>query len=65
MVVFYKKKWRKYNEIELTKNKTDLTNRKMKNHPPSPVHHKMDNHPIITLIPQMNSENNHQVLQLL
>ena len=35
MVVFYKM-WKKYNEIQLTINKMDLNNRKMKNHPPSP-----------------------------
>ena len=35
MVIFYKK-WKKYNEIQLTKNKMDLNNRKMTNHPPSP-----------------------------
>ena len=34
MVKFYKK-WKKYNEIQLTKNKIDLNNRKMTNHPPS------------------------------
>ena len=32
MVIFYKK-WKKYNEIQLTK-KMDLNNRKMKNNPP-------------------------------
>ena len=36
IIIFYKK-WKKYNEIQLTKNKMDLNNRKMKNHPPSPV----------------------------
>ena len=36
MVIFYKK-WKKYNEIQLTKNKMDLNIRKMTNHPPSPV----------------------------
>ena len=36
MVIFYKK-WKKYNEIQLTKNKMDLNNRKITNHPPSPV----------------------------
>ena len=35
MVIFYKK-WKKYNEIQLTKNKMDLNIRKMINHPPSP-----------------------------
>ena len=35
MVIFYKK-WKKYNEIQLTKNKMNLNNRKMTNHPPSP-----------------------------
>ena len=33
MVVFYKI-WKKYNEIQLTK-QMDLNNRKMTNHPPS------------------------------
>ena len=32
MVIFYKK-WKKYNEIQLTKNKMDLNIRKMTNHP--------------------------------
>ena len=36
MVIFCKK-WEKYNEIQLTKNKMDLNIRKMTNHPPSPV----------------------------
>ena len=36
MVIFYKK-WKKYNEIQLTKSKMDLNIRKMTNHPPSPV----------------------------
>ena len=36
MVIFYKK-WKKYNEIQLTKNKMDLNNRKISNHPPSPA----------------------------
>ena len=36
MVIFYKK-WKKYNEIQLTKKKMDLNIRKMINHPPSPV----------------------------
>ena len=35
MVIFYKK-WKKYNEIQLTKNKMDLNIRKMTNHPLSP-----------------------------
>ena len=35
MVIFYKK-WKKYNKIQLTKNKMDLNIRKMTNHPPSP-----------------------------
>ena len=33
MVIFYKK-WKKNNEIQLTKNKMDLNNRKITNHPP-------------------------------
>ena len=36
MVLFYKK-YKKYNEFQFTKNKMDLNNRKMTNHPPSPV----------------------------
>ena len=36
MVIFYKK-WKKYNEIQLTKNKMDLNNLKMTNDPSSPV----------------------------
>ena len=35
MIILYKK-WKKYNEIQLTKNKMDLNIRKMTNHPPSP-----------------------------
>ena len=35
MVIFYKK-LKKYNKIQLPKNKMDLNNRKMKNHQPSP-----------------------------
>ena len=34
--IFYKI-WKKYNEIQLTKNKIDLNSRKMTNHPPSSV----------------------------
>ena len=34
MVIFYKK-WKKDNEIQLTKNKMNLNIRKMTNHPPS------------------------------
>ena len=44
MVIFYKK-WKKYNEFQLTKNKMDLNIRKMTNHPPSPV---LDNRSNIT-----------------
>ena len=36
MVIFYEE-WKKYNEIQLTKNKMDLNIRKITNHPPSPV----------------------------
>ena len=36
MVIVYKK-WKKYTEIKLTKNKMDLNNLKMKNHLPSPM----------------------------
>ena len=35
-MVIFNKKWKKCNEIKLTK-KMDLNNRKMTNHPPSPV----------------------------
>ena len=37
MVIFYKK-WKKYNELHLTKNKMDLNIRKTTNLPPSPVY---------------------------
>ena len=40
MVIFYKK-WKKYNETQLTKNKMELNIRKMTNHPPSPVNVKL------------------------
>ena len=40
MVIFYKK-WKKYNEIQLTKNKMELNIRKITNHPPSPVYRPM------------------------
>ena len=36
MVIFYKK-WKKYNETQLTKNKMDLNIQKMTNHPLSPA----------------------------
>ena len=42
MVIFYKK-WKKYNEIQFTKNKMDLNIRKMTNHPPSPDPKKKNN----------------------
>ena len=35
MALFYMI-WKKYNEIQLTKNKLDLNYRKITNHPPSP-----------------------------
>ena len=35
MVIFYKK-WKKYNEIQLTKTKWTSIFEKMTNHPPSP-----------------------------
>ena len=36
-MVIFNKKWKKYNEIQLTKNIMDLNIRKMTNHPPSPA----------------------------
>ena len=36
MGIFYEK-WKKYNEIQLTKNKMHLNIRKMTNNPPSPA----------------------------
>ena len=35
-VVLFHKIWKKYNAIQLTKNKMDLNNRKITNRPPSP-----------------------------
>ena len=40
MVIFYFKKLKKHNDIQLTKNKMDLIKRKMTNHPPSPEQQK-------------------------
>ena len=34
LLAFYQL-WKKFNEIQLTKNKMNLNNRKMANHPPS------------------------------
>ena len=34
--LYFIKKWKKYNEIQLTKNKMELNNLKMTNHPPYP-----------------------------
>ena len=48
MVVFYKI-WKKYNGIQVIKNKTDLNKRKIKNHPPSQVTEVKETH-TITLI---------------
>ena len=36
-MIFFHKKWKKHYEIQLTKNKMDLNNRKMKNHPSSTI----------------------------
>ena len=36
-MVIFDKKWKKYNEIQLIKNKMDLNNQIMKYRPPSPV----------------------------
>ena len=55
MVKFYTK-WKKYNEIQLTKKQNDLNIRKMTNHPPAPYeiqitkskrldNRKLTNHP--------------------
>ena len=37
----------KYNEIQLTKNKMDLNNRKIKNHSPSRVSFEVNTHKLI------------------
>ena len=36
IIVLYYNMWKKHNEIQLTKTKTGLNNRKMTNHPPFP-----------------------------
>ena len=46
MVIFYKK-WKKYNGIQWTKDKTDLYNRKMTIYPPSPG--KQKGKPVLTV----------------
>ena len=43
MVIFYKK-WKTYNEIQLTKNKMYLNILKMTNHPPSHDQNTVTNH---------------------
>ena len=59
-IVFHKK-WKNYNEIQLTKNKMDLNNRKMKMiiHPSPAVtpNHLQDNTPEWDLHMQMGSTN--------
>ena len=50
MVIFYKK-WKKYNELQLTKNKVDLNIWKIANHPPSHVQS-------ITWVPHCNVQHN-------
>ena len=44
MVIFYKK-LEKYNKIQLTKNKMDLNNQIMNNHPPSLILNTKDSLP--------------------
>ena len=46
MIIFYKK-WKKYNEIQLTKKKMDLNNRKIPYYPPSPAYSETDQSDII------------------
>ena len=50
MLIFYKK-WKKYNEIQLTKNKMGLNIRKMTNHPPSP---EPNSKPLLTPISDLH-----------
>ena len=45
-IILYYKIWKKHNEIQLTKNKMDLNNRKMTNHPPCPVGEKIRYHSV-------------------
>ena len=43
--LYFIRNGKKYNEIQLTKNKRDLNNRKNKNNPPSPVsREQLENH---------------------
>ena len=49
MVIFYKK-WKKYNEIQLIKNKIDLNNRKITNYHPPPLSQPNLNRIIINII---------------
>ena len=49
MVIFYKK-WKKYNEIQLTNNKMDLNNQKIKNHPSSPEQTSVKTHMIYIFV---------------
>ena len=49
-VVLFYKIWKTYNEIQSTTNKMDLNNRKITNHPPSPVQRVENNNNIIIII---------------
>ena len=60
MVIFYKK-FKKYNEIQLTKNKIDLNIRKMINHPPFPIILKIV-WIYLLIISLDNYNNNHRLL---
>ena len=55
MVIFYKKR-KKYNEIQLTKNKMDLNIRKMTNHPPSPGFTDKTNLMILHRLPSLGTQ---------
>ena len=58
MVIFYKK-WKKYNEIQLTKNKMDLNNRKLKIiHPPP----SEESHPVTVSLGKTHTYYNYIVL---
>ena len=48
MVIFYKK-WKKNNEIQITKNKMDGNNKKMNNHLPSPDARNKQKHNLVLI----------------
>ena len=63
MVIFYKK-WKKYNEIQLTKNKMGINDRKIINHPPSPVEGMRTRRKLQSIHPHARSDHTATEMQI-